>query len=377
MKHLIRLVSLFLLLGVAQAMPSPVPPAPTIAAKGYVLQDFHSGNVLAEKNADSRLEPASLTKLMTAYTVFHELRTGNIRIDDMAPISQKAWRTPGSRMFVQVDTRVKVEDLLRGMIIQSGNDASVALAEYVAGGEDAFSALMNQHAHTLGLIGSHFVNATGLPHPDHYSTARDMARLSAAIIREYPEYYAYYSEKNYTYNSITQYNRNKLLWTDTTVDGMKTGHTDSAGYCLVSSAKRGDMRLMAVVLGTGSEDARAQESLKLLNYGFRFFETHLLYSANKPLKTMRVWKGDAENLPLGLTEDVYVTVPRGQYEKLSASMTVERVIEAPARKGQRFGTVNLRVGEDALAEQPLVALQDVAEGGLWRRMVDEVRLLFE
>jgi D-alanyl-D-alanine carboxypeptidase (penicillin-binding protein 5/6) len=280
-------------------------------------------------------------------------------------------------MFVQVDTSVKLEDLLRGMIIQSGNDASVALAEYVAGSEDAFAALMNQHASNLGMTGSHFVNATGLPDPSHYSTARDMARLAAAIIREFPDYYAFYSEKIYTYNKITQYNRNKLLWTDASVDGMKTGHTESAGYCLVSSAKRGEMRLIAVVLGTESENARAEESLKLLNYGFRFYETHLLYAANQPLKTMRVWKGDAEHLPLGLTENVYVTVPRGQYEQLSASMTIERVIEAPARKGQRFGTVNLRMGAEALGEQPLVALEDVPEGGLWRRMVDEVRLLFE
>jgi len=376
MKLLVRLFALFIVVGSAEAITAP-PPAPSIAAKGYVLQDFYSGTVLAEKNADTRLEPASLTKLMTAYTVFHELRAGNIRLEDMARISQKAWRTPGSRMFVQVDTSVRVEDLLRGMIIQSGNDASVALAEFVAGGEDAFAALMNQHAHTLGLNGSHFVNATGLPHPEHYSTARDIARLSAAIIREYPEYYAYYAEKNYTYNNITQYNRNKLLWTDASVDGMKTGHTETAGYCLVSSAKRGEMRLVAVILGTSSEDARAQESLKLLNYGFRFFETHLLYAANQPLKTMRVWKGEAENVALGLNQDVYVTVPRGQYEKLSASMTVEKVIQAPAKKGQRFGTVNLRVGSDALAEQPLVALQDVPEGSLWRRMVDEVWLLFE
>jgi D-alanyl-D-alanine carboxypeptidase (penicillin-binding protein 5/6) len=379
MKPHLRLAALSLLACVASAGASTsfLPPSPGIDARGYILVDFHSGNVLAEKNADLRLEPASLTKLMTAYTIFTELRAANIHMDDPVRISQRAWRTPGSRMFVQVDTTVPLQELLRGMIIQSGNDASVALAEHAAGSEEAFAALMNQHALQLGMTGSHFTNATGLPDPDHYTSARDVALLASAIIREHPQYYALYSEKSFSYNNITQYNRNRLLWTDAGVDGMKTGHTESAGYCLVSSAKRGEMRLLAVVLGTTSDDARSEESLKLLNYGFRFFETRLLYAANQPLTTPRVWKGKAPQVPLGLLQDVYITVPRGQFDGLSASLTVEKVIEAPAKRGQRFGTVNLRMSGEALAEQPLVALKDVPEGNLWRQVVDEVRLLFE
>jgi D-alanyl-D-alanine carboxypeptidase (penicillin-binding protein 5/6) len=378
MKQLLVLVFL-LAAGIANADASAslVPGAPSLAAKGYILQDFQSGFVMAQKDADTRLEPASLTKLMTAYTIFHELRSGKLQLSDEVRISRKAWRTPGSRMFVLVDTDVTVEELLKGMIIQSGNDASVALAEHVAGSEETFALIMNEHARNLGMTSTRFANATGLPHPEHYSTARDLAQLTRALIREFPQYYRWYSEKTYTYNNIQQYNRNRLLWTDDSVDGVKTGHTDAAGYCLVSSAQRGDMRLLAVVLGTDSEDARAQESLKLLNYGFRFFETRLLYSAAEPLKTMRVWKGESDMLPLGITDELYVTLPRGHYDKLKASVTVERVIEAPAEKGQRFGTINLRMGEETIAERPLVALQDVSEGGLWRKMVDGLMLMFE
>ncbi|MGE0082103.1 MAG: D-alanyl-D-alanine carboxypeptidase family protein [Thiohalomonadaceae bacterium] len=379
MKQLFPLIFLVLFTGVAGAAPtqSLVPGAPAVAARGYVLQDFHSGYVLAEKNADERLEPASLTKLMTAYVVFHDLRSGKVQLGDRVRISRKAWRTPGSRMFVEVDTEVRVEDLLKGMIIQSGNDASVALAEYIAGSEEAFALMMNEYARKLGMLSSRFANATGLPDPDHYSSARDLALLTRALIREFPEYYRWYSEKSYTYNNIQQYNRNRLLWWDDTVDGVKTGHTDAAGYCLVSSAQRGDMRLIAVVLGTDSEEARAQESSKLLNYGYRFFETRLLYTAAQPIKTMRVWKGEKDAVPLGVAEELYVTLPRGQYENLKASLTVERVIEAPAGKGERFGTVNLRMGDQVIAERPLVALQDVREGNLWRKMVDGLMLMFE
>jgi D-alanyl-D-alanine carboxypeptidase (penicillin-binding protein 5/6) len=263
------------------------------------------------------------------------------------------------------------------MIVQSGNDASVALAEYVAGSEDAFVTLMNQYARMLGMTGTHFADATGLPNPDHYSTPHDMAKLAAALIRRFPEFYKTYSIKEFTYNGIKQYNRNKLLWRDQYVDGMKTGHTESAGYCLVSSAKRGDMRLVSVVMGTDSDNARARESEKLLSYGFRFFETHMLYAADKPLKNMRIWKGATDQLALGLENPLYVTVPRGQYDKLKASLTVEQTITAPAQKGQHFGTVNVTLGDKSLAKRPLVALQNVKEGGLWERMVDNVMMLFQ
>ena len=363
--------------GTAQAVPVVVPEAPDIAAEGYILQDFHSGRVLAAKKADERMEPASLTKLMTAYTVFYELRAGNITEDEKVHVSKKAWKTVGSRMFIRVDTEVSIGKLLKGMIIQSGNDASVALAEHVAGSENAFAALMNAHAKTLGLSGTHFANSTGLPHPEHYSTPRDMAKLAAAVIREFPSYYHLYSERKYTYNDITQYNRNKLLWRDESVDGLKTGHTESAGYCLVASAKREQMRLISVVMGTASENARAQESQSLLNYGFRFFRTHKLYAAGETLKSIRVWKGASESLPIGLAEPLYVTVPRGQYDNLDATVEVGRTIEAPVQKGQRLGTVTLSLGEQTLSERSLVALAEVSDGGIWRYIVDSVLLLFE
>lgn len=361
----------------AHAAPQLVPAAPRIAAEGFVLQDYDSGHVLAGKNAEQRMEPASLTKLMTAYAVFYEIRAGHVALDDTTRVSEKAWRTPGSRMFIEVGSRVSVEKLLKGMIIQSGNDASVALAEFIAGSEDAFAALMNEHARELGLAGTHFVNSTGLPDPEHYTTAADMARLAAAVIREFPEYYQWYSIRKFTYNGITQYNRNKLLWRDDSVDGVKTGHTESAGYCLVSSAKRGPMRLISVVMGTDGENARARESQKLLNYGFRFYETHLLYEGNKPLKNLRIWKGARDTLPLGLGEDLYVTVPRGRYEELKASLSVDSNIVAPATQGQSFGKVSVRLGKKDVAERPLVALEGVAEGGLWGQLVDSVLLWFQ
>ena len=368
---------LLLLASAAGAAPKVVPTAPGIAGTSYILQDFQSGHTLAAENPDQRVEPASLTKLMTAYVVFDEIRDGHIALEDTTRVSEKAWRTPGSRMFIEVGSKVSVEKLLKGMIIQSGNDASVALAEYVAGSEDAFAALMNEYARELGLKGTHFVNATGLPDPEHYTTARDMARLTRAVIRAFPDHYAWYSIKSYAYNGITQYNRNKLLWRDDSVDGVKTGHTESAGYCLISSAKRDDMRLVSVVMGTSGENARARESQKLLNWGFRFYETHLLYEADTALKNMRIWKGEREDLALGLEDDLYVTVPRGRYEELKASVTVDTTITAPARKGQRFGSVTVRLGEQTLAERPLVALRDVAEGGLWQQMVDGVLLWFQ
>lgn len=370
------LISLFTA-GSLQAAPQLIPSPPKLAATGYILMDFHSGQILAEENGGERMEPASLTKMMTAFTVIHELQSGSINVTDKVLVSEKAWRMEGSRMFIKVNTRVSVKELLKGMIIQSGNDASVALAEHVAGSEEAFVHLMNGHADTLGMKETNFVNSTGLPDPNHYTTPTDMALLAAAIIRQEPEYYAWYADKKYKYNNIEQYNRNKLLWRDESVDGIKTGHTESAGYCLVASAKRKEMRLITVVMGTRSEKARARESQKLLNYGFRFFETHRLYGAMEPLKTLRIWKGETDNLELGLSQDLYVTVPRGQYRKLHASMTVDQAIVAPVKKGDHFGSVNVKLGEEILAERDLEALQEVQEGGLFDRLIDQVMMMVQ
>jgi D-alanyl-D-alanine carboxypeptidase (penicillin-binding protein 5/6) len=359
------------------AAPLPIPKPPATGARAFIIQDFHSERVVAEQASDQAVEPASITKLMTAYAVFRELASGNISLDDMVTISEKAWRTPGSRMFVEVGKQVSVENLLKGMIIQSGNDATVALAEFIAGSEETFAALMNRHAEELGLTSSHFVNSTGLPDEGHYMSARDIARLSEMLIREFPSYYAWYSEKDFTWNDITQYNRNKLLWRDESVDGVKTGHTDSAGYCLVTSAEKEGMRLITVVLGTDSENARAEASQALLNYGFRFFETHKLYETGSALTNARIWKGDSETVQLGLDKPLYATIPRGQYKSLDASMTVDNRITAPVAAGQPLGTVVVRLGEEVIAEQQLVALQDVGEGSLWQRIVDEAMLYFE
>jgi D-alanyl-D-alanine carboxypeptidase (penicillin-binding protein 5/6) len=378
--RLTRLLALVLLLFAVsglRAEPLPVPKPPSIGAKAYILQDFDSGRIIAEKDADKRVEPASITKLMTAYVIFKEMNAGKISLSDMVTISEKAWRTPGSRMFVEVGKQVSVEDLMQGMIVQSGNDATVALAEYVAGTEDSFAALMNRYAAALKLEGSHFVNSTGLPDPQHYMTARDIAVVAAAIIREFPEYFHWYSQKKFTFDGITQYNRNKLLWRNESVDGMKTGHTESAGYCLVSTAKRDNMRLISVVLGTDSENARADTSQALLNYGFRFFETHKLYDAGKQLASARVWKGQAKTVALGLLKPLYATVPRGRYKSLSASMTINNRIMAPVSKDQTLGMVQVHLDDSVIAQENLVALQGVNTGSIWRRVVDDALLYFE
>lgn len=360
-----------------QAAALPIPKAPATGSKSFIVMDFDSGRVIAEEQPDSAVEPASITKLMSSYVAFRELDSGNISLDDMVTISEKAWRTPGSRMFVEVGKQVSIEDLLLGIIVQSGNDATVALAEYIAGSEETFAALMNRYAEELGLSGSHFVNSTGLPDPEHYMTARDIARLGALVIEKYPEYYKWFSQKEFTFNDITQYNRNKLLWRDETVDGIKTGHTESAGYCLVTSAKKDDMRLITVVLGTGSENARADATQALLNYGFRFFETHKLYAAGTQLTTSRIWKGATETAALGIDKDLYVTIPRGQYQSLDASMSIDNRILAPISEGQPLGTVLVKLGEEVVAEQPLVSLQGIGEGSFWQRIVDEALLYFE
>ena len=378
--RLTRLLPAILLLFIVSALraePLPVPKAPSIGAKAFILEDFNSGRTIAETDSDKPVEPASITKLMSAYAVFKELHSGKINLSDMVTISENAWRTPGSRMFVEVGKQVSVEDLIQGMIVQSGNDATVALAEYVAGSEDSFAALMNRHAEALGLKDTHFVNSTGLPDPQHYMTARDIALLAAAIIREFPEYYKWYSQKKFTFNDITQYNRNKLLWRDESVDGMKTGHTDSAGYCLVTSAKKDDMRLISVVLGTDSEKARADASQALLNYGFRFYETHKLYDAGQQLATARVWEGATDTVSLGLDSPLYATVPRGQYKALTASMTINNRIMAPVSKDEQLGSVQVQLGDEIIAGKDLVALQGIGEGSFLQRIVDKALLYFE
>ncbi|MFW6190993.1 MAG: D-alanyl-D-alanine carboxypeptidase family protein, partial [Thiohalospira sp.] len=352
------------------APPSMVPDPPDVEAGAWLLQDFQSGDVIADKNAEKRMEPASLTKMMTAYVVFNELESGNIALDDEVRVSKDAWRMPGSRMFVEVDSRVELEKLLKGMIIQSGNDASVALAEHVGGSEEAFASMMNGHAERLGMEDTRFTNASGMPEEDHYTTPRDMARLARALVNDFPDHYEWYSQRKYTYNGITQYNRNKLLWRNPQVDGLKTGHTESAGYSLVTSAQREDMRLISVVMDTESEEARARESNKLINYGFRFFATHKLYDGGEELTETRVWKGRSEQLPLGIDETLWVTIPRGRYDALEASMSLDRPIMAPASAGETYGTLHIEFDGEPLTERPLRALEGVEEGSIWTRLVD-------
>lgn len=357
--------------------PLPLPPPPSVDAPSYVLMDFHSGEILAERAAGERVEPASLTKIMTIYTVASELHARRIALDDEVLVSEKAWRTGGSRMFIEVGDRVRVEDLMKGDIIQSGNDASVALAEHVSGTEEVFAALMNQHAQRLGLTGTHYVNSTGLPHPEHYTTAMDVARLSAALIRDFPEVYAWFREREFTWNGITQPNRNRLLRRDDSVDGIKTGYTEAAGYCLAASAERDGRRLIAVVLGAGSDAARTRAASALLNYGFRFFETHRLYAAGEPVTRVPVWKGEREALAAGLHKDLYVTVPSGHYGRLDARLSLEPRLIAPVAAGDQVGTLTVTLGGEEIAVRPLLALEELPAGGLVTRMLDEVRLWFQ
>jgi serine-type D-Ala-D-Ala carboxypeptidase (penicillin-binding protein 5/6) len=362
-----------------QSVPAPqtmIPSPPELAAESWFLMDADSGRVLVEHNADERLPPASLTKLMTAYLVERELDRGNISLEDIVPISEDAWRTGGSKMFIEVDTGVPVKDLLYGIIIASGNDASVAMAEHLAGGERPFADLMNQHATRLGLENTNFVNATGLPGEEHYSSARDMALLAQHIIQDYPDHYAIYAEKEFTYNDIRQPNRNRLLWRDPTVDGLKTGWTNEAGYGLVASAKRDDMRLISVVMGTESEEARAQETQKLLSYGFRYFETLNLYERGAVLNTSRVWGGDKNELRVGVDEDITMTVPRARNDELTARLDIQGDLTAPVEAGETLGTLEIRMGDEVVGERSLVALEGVEEGGIVKRLLDQVRRFF-
>ncbi|MBS99990.1 MAG: serine-type D-Ala-D-Ala carboxypeptidase [Oceanospirillaceae bacterium] len=373
--HLFTFVALLLLslqLKAADMIPAP----PQIGATAYLVMDADTGEVLLAKNENERFAPASLTKMMTSYIVEYEIARGNIAEDDMVPVSEKAWRTPGSRMFIREGTQVRLGDLLRGVIIQSGNDASVALAEYIAGGERAFADLMNQHASMLGLENTQFRNATGLPDPEHYSSPHDLAMIGRALIRQFPEHYSIYSEKYFTYNEIRQPNRNRLLWRDDSVDGIKTGHTEEAGYCLVASAKRDDMRLITVVLGTSSEEARAQETQKLLSYAFRFYRTHKLYNAGQVLNQARVWGGATNQVRLGLDEALSVTIPRGQRDQLGANLDLNPVIKAPVARGQELGRVVVELNGEEVKSVPLVALEAVPEGGLFKRIWDEIVLFF-
>nr|VFK27507.1 MAG: D-alanyl-D-alanine carboxypeptidase (penicillin-binding protein 5/6) [Candidatus Kentron sp. MB]VFK32072.1 MAG: D-alanyl-D-alanine carboxypeptidase (penicillin-binding protein 5/6) [Candidatus Kentron sp. MB]VFK75658.1 MAG: D-alanyl-D-alanine carboxypeptidase (penicillin-binding protein 5/6) [Candidatus Kentron sp. MB] len=365
-------------LAAAQAFPPhTLPSLPNIDAKGYILQDAYSNTVLAEQDADARMAPASLTKMMTVYVIFSELRSGNITPDEDVLISEKAWRTSGSRTFLEVGNRVPVHVLLKGIIVQSGNDASVALAEHIAGDESAFAARMNQQARRLGLAGSHFVNASGLPAKDHYTTARDMAQLGAALIRDFPNLYKLHAIKSYEYNNIPQYNRNKLLWRDDTVDGIKTGYTKAAGYCLVASAWREGMRLVSVVMGTNSVESRTKATQTLLNYGFRFFKTRKLYDSNVPLTTVRVWKGRTDILDIGLAAPLYITLPRQRFDQIKAKMEFDTRITAPIASGEAYGTLKITLGDEILIERPVISLHPIQEGGIWRRMADSIVMYFD
>ena len=370
------LAFVLLTLGSTGARAEPVPPPPQVPVRGYILMDHQSGNILANLKGDERMEPASITKLMTAYVVYKALKSGKIHLDDKVTITEKAWKTPGSKMFVKVGTQVPVEDLLMGMVVQSGNDATVALAEHVAGSEETFAKLMNQEAERLGLKNSHFTNAPGLPDANHYMSARDIAALTRALILDFPEHYARYSVRSFKYNNIEQQNRNRLLLTDSSVDGVKTGHTESAGYCLVSSAKRNDTRLIGVVLGADKEKDRFAASQALLNYGFSFFESRKLHDANAPILTTRIWKGKENELPLGVTYPLYVTVPKGQAPQVSTTTTVQPKIVAPAQKDQAFGEIVVKLGEQEVSRTPLVALKEVPESGWFGRLIDSILMFF-
>ena len=361
----------------AENVEISTPPAPTIAASAYILKDFHTGKVLAENNADTKLAPASLTKIMTVYVIFNELANGHLHLDDTVTISERAWKTEGSRMFVELGNQVKIEDLLKGVIIQSGNDASVALAEHVGGNEETFAEMMNQHALRLGMINTHFKNSDGLPGPDHYTTARDLALLTSALIKEFPQYYPWFSQKEFTFNKITQQNRNKLLSRDDSVDGVKTGFTDDAGYCLVASALREDMRLISVVMGAKDANARANENQTLINYGFRFFESHRLYEGKKSLNEARVWKGANKTVSLGVAEDIYVTVPRRLYKDLKAVVVVDKKITAPIVEGAKLGSVKVTLNNEVLEEKNLLALQSVEQVNIFQRLSESAMMMLE
>ena len=374
LRSLLASLLLFPVLALAQQMPTP----PALAAKSWLLIESGSGQVLAAQAPDERLEPASLTKLMTAYLTFAAIKQGTIKLDQTVPVSEKAWKAPGSRMFIQVNTQVKVEDLIKGMIVQSGNDACVALAEAIAGGEENFAQMMNREAQRLGMKASSFRNASGLPDPQHYTTARDLATLAGALIRDFPEEYSkYYSLKEFRYNNITQPNRNRLLFLDPTVDGVKTGFTDAAGYCLISSAKRGPRRLLSVVLGAASDGVRAQESLKLLNYGFQFYDAVQLYAKDQPVSNLKVWKGGSSTVKAGFQGDFILAVPKGFAPRLQTELVSQQPLMAPVSAGQNIATLKVSLDGKPYGEYPVVALEAVPVAGAIGRAIDSVRLWFK
>jgi D-alanyl-D-alanine carboxypeptidase (penicillin-binding protein 5/6) len=372
MKHLFVLLLMCLAVSSVSAQQQDI----SIAAKSYMLSDFQTGQVLAGKNAHERIEPASLTKLMTAYVVFSALKQNQISLNQNIPVSESAWKMIGSRMFIEPTKQVTVDELLRGMIVQSGNDACIALAEAVAGSEANFSNLMNKEAERLGMKNTHFTNSTGLPDPNLYTTAHDLTLLAAAIIRDFPDFYPLYSQKEYTYNNITQPNRNRLLWLDPHVDGMKTGWTKTAGYCLITSAIRDKRRLISVVIGAQSANARSMESQRLLNYGFQFYDTLHLYKKNDSLTTIHLWKGTQNELKAGFDRDVYFTLPKGQADKLKATMEYKQPLIAPVQLGQEVGTVKFTLDDKTVETYPLVALEKVETANIFGRAWDSVKLLF-
>ncbi len=383
MSHPYRLLSIALLALAASLAHQAswaqvaIPSAPPIDAKSYILMDFHSQQVVAEQDSHAPVEPASITKLMTSYVAFNEVARGNISLDDEVLISEKAWRTGGSRMFVEVNTRVDVASLLKGVIIQSGNDASVAIAEYVAGTEEAFALLMNEYAKVLGMQDTFYVNATGLPDPSQTTTAYDSAILARAIIDRFPEFYDWYSQREFTYGGILQHNRNRLLWRDPSVDGLKTGHTEAAGYCLVTSASRNDMRLISVVMGSSSEESRATSSQSLLNYGFRFFETYSLYQPQDTVATAAVWEGVSDEVSLRVDEPVFVTVPRGRFDDLSSELALDGNITAPLSEGQAVGALQVRLDDEVLAERQVITEHSVDAAGFIGRTQDRLKLWWQ
>lgn len=354
-----------------------ITPPPDVDARGYVLMDASSGKILASKNPNSQMQPASLTKVMTMYVISEMLKAGKIHLTDNVPISKTAWRTGGSRMFVQVGTQVPVQALIDGIVVVSGNDASVAMAEFIGGTEQNFVGLMNQAANQLGMKNSHFMDVNGLPAPNHYTTPMDLAVLARALIENYPDYYkAWYSQKWFEFNKIKQPNRNRLLWQDPTVDGIKTGHTDAAGYCLMASAQRNNMRLISVVMGSSSSVNRVKATQALLNWGFRSFTSHQLYPANQPLAEARVWFGANKKVPLGLSQGLYAVIPNGQYKNLKAYLTVTSELQAPVKKGQKFGNIQVTLNDQPLMSTPVVALQDDPSGNAFQRLIDHILLMF-
>jgi D-alanyl-D-alanine carboxypeptidase (penicillin-binding protein 5/6) len=377
MRQLLCLFSLVLAAASFAQSPSPLVPPPAIAARSFLLLDYHSRQTLAGQNANERVEPASLTKLMTAYLTFAALKQKRIEPAQPVPVSERAWKAEGSRMFIEPRKAVTVEELMRGMIVQSGNDACLALAELVGGSEEAFAKMMNEQAQRLGMKNTNFMNSTGLPNPQHYSTAQDLALLASAIIRDFPEYHPLYAMKEYRYNNVTQANRNRLLWTDPTVDGMKTGYTENAGHCLIASARRGERRLLSVVLGAASEAARAAESQKLLNYGFQNYDSVKLYEKSQAVTSLPVWKGVINSVKAGFLNDLYVSLPKGQADKIKASLESRQPLLAPVAAGQNIGVMKLTLDGKPYAELPVVALENIALAGVFGRGWDSIRLLFK